>query len=672
MKRDRPVVRGLIAAGLSWTLLVGAISLGMLVPQQEVLSGFDSNGELDYSAHASSFAPLSLGFIADILGLEESRVAGADGSNEELATAVASDGTTTAYDLAAGPTDVEHPFTNDDVEGAYTVSSLPFRGRTDTGEGTRSSDEPIDCFPSGGTAWYRYVPTADVALFSDTFGTSRATALGVYSRTRSGPLEPIGCDRNALGNAQVGFRAEAGTAYYFQVTSMVRGGPTIFELAAVGATTVESIPSSGAPADASVFDRPDISADGRYVVFTSYARNLTEDPPECANHSRCASVYLRDRVTKQTTVISSTSSPSEDDRQQLTFYPSISPDGRYVGFGTFGTRVIADLQDNPSAPKADSPFYSSYVFDRVTERLRLVSRNSRGEPARSNPLSGKGLYGGSLGPSISVDGRYAVFNSDAENMPGHTPADYFNVYRRDLLTGKTRLVSTTPSGRPNRSANCAATGRNISGDGRYVVYWSTYGGGGGTLVYMWDARTGKSRLVSKRVHPGDKGSSYCPSISLDGSRVALISLDALVPEDNNGTPDAYVYEVKTERIQRISVTPEGKQTFDPNYIGREFGHVGRTVNLSADGRFVVFDSAARDLAPSAVGSTRHPPETTRVFLHDILTGATKLVSVSSTGEPLGGNSRMPYISADGNAVVFLNTGPSGLERVMVHELSLYR
>jgi Tol biopolymer transport system component len=207
-----------------------------------------------------------------------------------------------------------------------------------------------------------------------------------------------------------------------------------------------------------------------------------------------------------------------------------------------------------------------------------------------------------------------------------------------------------------------------------VVYWSTYGGGGGTLVYMWDARTGKSRLVSKRVHPGGDGpkGSYCPSISLDGSHVALVSRDALVPEDHNETPDVYVYEVETERIQRISVTPEGKETFDPNYAGREFGHVGRTVNLSADGRFVVFDSSAPDLAPSAVGSTRHPPDTTRVFLHDILTGATKLVSVSSTGEPLGGNSRMPYISADGNAVVFLNTGPSGLERVMVHELSLVR
>ncbi|MGI8407115.1 MAG: hypothetical protein ACR2L3_01195 [Actinomycetota bacterium] len=151
-----------------------------------------------------------------------------------------------------------------------------------------------------------------------------------------------------------------------------------------------------------------------------------------------------------------------------------------------------------------------------------------------------------------------------------------------------------------------------------------------------------------------------------------MSRDPLVPEDTNGTPDVYVYEVKTGRIQRISVTSAGKQTHDPNYTGREYGFLKRSVNLSADGRFAVFDSSSPDLAPSAVGSTRHPPETTRVFVHDILTGATVLVSVSSTGEPLGGDSHMPYISADGSAVVFMHTPLSGVKRVMVHELPFFR
>jgi Tol biopolymer transport system component len=672
-----------MAAGLSWMLLVGAIAMGMRIPPQESLSGFDSDGILDYSAYVSNLTPLSVGFISEMLGLEDPPAAVADGSDGEVDEAAASAGSSTPPERAA-PKDVEHPFTNDDAASAYEVSRLPFRARTDTSDGTRDSDEPHDCFLAGGTAWYRYRPKTDVALFSDTFGTSRPTALGVYSHTDNGGFKPIGCDRNVLGNAQVGFLAEAGTTYYFQVSSMVRGGPTVFELAAVGRTTVESLPPAGVPADGTSFDRADISAGGRYVAFSSLARNLTSRPPDCGDHPYCKSLYLRDRKTGQTDLIFShgTSSPPQAEERAddytlgyFTLFPALSPDGRYVGFAA------------PSGPRLESGLgttgtvgldMSSYLYDRVTQRVELVSRNSSGEPARRTPVTtpNTGAVGGSLGPSVSADGRYVVFNSDAQNMPGQSDPPHFNVYRRDLVTGETRLVSTTPSGDPNHSYNCAVTGRNISGDGRYAVYYTSYGNGGSgldpTVVYVWDARTGRSRLVSK-VLPGEPVlGSYCPSISLDGSHVGLVSRDPLVPEDTNGTPDVYVYEVATGRIQRISVTSEGEQTHDPNYTGRDHGFLGRSVNLSADGRFVVFDSAAPDLAPSAMGSTSHPPETTRVFVHDMLTGATVLASVSSTGEPLGGDSHMPYISPDGSAVAFMNTPPSGLERVMVHELSFFR
>lgn len=688
LKRDRPVLRGFVAAGLSWMFLVGAITLGMIVPQQEVLSGFGLDGKLDYSDYDSGFSPLSFEFIADILGLEEPRVPVARGSNEGAnATTASLVSPRTSSEIAAAPIDVEHPFTNDDVNSAYKVSSLPFRARSDTSEGTRSLDEPADCFPAGGTAWYRYRPTTDVALFSDTFGTPRATALGVYSRSTSGGLELIGCNKNALGNAQVGFHAESRRTYYFQVTSMVRGGPTIFELAPVGRTTVASLSPSGRPADGPAFDHPDISADGRFVVFTSFARNLTPRPPECGSHPNCESVYLRDRVTRRTSLVATMGvrNPNKDGASPL--FPSISADGRYVGFAAFSGVRQRDFEGYPAPPKAQRPGWNAYLYDRVTERIKLISRNSRGEPAQRDPVRGAN-FRGSSGPSLSADGRYAVFTSDGANMGAPVEPLEMNVYRRDRVTGVTRLVSTDARGRPNRADNCAISGRNVSGDGRYVVYRSTYrstysvsqnaslAGRGSdlraTLVYLWDARTGRSRLVSKVPRDREPLGSYCPSISLDGSRVGLVSLDPLVPEDTNEAPDVYAYEVATGRIQRISVSSTGRQTHDPNYIGRESGALGRAVNLSADGRFAVFDSAAPGLAPSAVGSTEHPPNTTQVYLHDILTGATILVSVSSRGEPLAGDSRMPYIAADGSAVAFMNTGTSGAERVIVHELSPFR
>src|SRR5687768_11812081 len=118
----------------------------MRVPGQELLHDFDADGTLDYSPYATSFASLSVGFISQMLGLDPPAVV-ADGPDKGLDdapdAAVASGvGAEPAEILGAAPrppartgpapTDVEHPFTNDDVDNAYRVSSLPFRARTDT------------------------------------------------------------------------------------------------------------------------------------------------------------------------------------------------------------------------------------------------------------------------------------------------------------------------------------------------------------------------------------------------------------------------------------------------------------------------------------------------------------------------------------------------------------
>jgi Tol biopolymer transport system component len=368
--------------------------------------------------------------------------------------------------------------------------------------------------------------------------------------------------------------------------------------------------------------------------------------------------------------------PPDPQAAGVSLTPSVSADGRYVGFSAHSLAELGDYEGYGGPSDAERPAENAYLYDRVTGRIELISRNSAGEPARRNPaINFAGPFGGSSIPSVSADGRYVTFNSDAANLGGPIEPQGLNVYRRDRVKGITRLVSTDGSGEPMGGESCAGTGRNISGDGRYVVFRNrpvepeTQGTvTDGHRVYLWDAETGRTTLVSK-VPPGRRpAGSYCPAISLDGSRVGLVSLDPLVPEDTNGTPDVYVYEVATGRLQRISVTSAGKQTYDPNYAGRDQGFLKRAVNLSADGRFAVFDSAAPDLAPSSVGSPRHTPNTTRVYVHDILTGATVLASVSSTGAPLPGDSHMPYISPDGRSVVFLNLGVSAQREVMVHRL----
>ena len=645
--------------------LGGAIGLGIRLPGGWFSSAPHDTTDFDYSALGRPLKRLRHGYV-----------------EEALASAASSEpgGVGRATRRAARRTVIE--FTNDDFENAYAMTALPTSVQSDTSGATRQVGEPDSCLPAGGTAWYRYEAPSDVALFADTFGSRAATTLAVFTGESLGGLSVIGCDTNILGNAQIGFRATKGVTYYFQVTS-VKGGTTVFELAAVGATTLLSLSPSGEPADASAIYHPDISGDGRYVAFVSFAHNLVPTPPDCGPVFRnlyCVSLYLRDRLTGRTIRIAQQGQPYGPEDRSVLYAPSVSADGRYVAFSAYtGTPGLGAAGYSGTADDPQMHF-NVFLYDRTTGRTELVSRNSAGEPAQSDPNAEAAVIArGSQVPSVSADGRYVVFTSDAKNLGGPVePGRYENVYLRDRATGITRLVSTDANGEPIHGNSCAGSGRNVSADGRYVTFMSSTEPGTAYTylrqVYLWDGTTGRSRLISK-LPPGAKPrGTYCPAISADGSHVAMVSRDPLVPEDTNGTPDVYEYTVATGRLQRISVSSAGEQTIDPNYPGEDGTPViGRAVTLSADGRFAVFDSAAPNLAPGAVGSTRATtpgsPGPRHVYLHDLSTGSTKLVSVSSTGETLGGDSTLPYISPDGRFVSFLNKVGSGLVNVMVHELS---
>ncbi|MDX6224847.1 MAG: hypothetical protein QOE64_1223 [Frankiales bacterium] len=566
------------------------------------------------------------------------------------------------------PVSVVHGFTNDQVNNAYAVPSLPFRARTDTSSATREPSEPADCFPTGGTAWYRFTPLRDAALVADTFGTGRPTALAVYTRSTDGAWKNLGCDQNGAGNAQVAFSMRAGTSYYLQLTATVRGGPTVFELAAVGPTDIASGAPNGAPADGPAYNYADISANGRYVAFFSFAHNLSDRVPECAFATSCESVYLRDRWTGRTDLLVSvkTSSPPATDggsyRRLIT--PSVSDDGRYVVFAAIGGNQDLTPEDQVLVVHA-------YRYDRVRRRLDLVSRASDGSPA-----SGSTESFAAEDPVISGDGRYLVFSSPSDNLGG--PSGEVSVYMRDLRMGITRLISTNEEGKPLQTWSHACGGRSVSRDGRFVAFMTdTANNGGGELaptprvVRLWDRRTNTSRQVTPDSGPGMKGAS-CPAISAAGGHVVFTTADALVPQDTNGTPDVYEYTVKSARLVRVSVTSEGGQTTEPNNstdspggcdcISPQDTPVTKAVTVSADGRYVAFDSAAAELTGDSIGSspaTAGTADPRQVFVHDLLTGATVRASLSSTGKALSGNGTLPYISADGRYVAFFNTPRTG-------------
>jgi hypothetical protein len=254
-----------------------------------------------------------------------------------------------------------------------------------------------------------------------------------------------------------------------------------------GKTILISKTSGGDPAMGGYSLDASISRDGRRVAFQSRATNL----PGATGTDGL--VYLRDRKTGKTTLVSKTSGgfPANDDSGD----PAISPNGAIVGFESHASNL----------PGSISPDYQSYVRDVQARRTLLVSRNNAGAKAD----------GDSENVSLSGNGRFVEFDSYATNLPGSLGPTYSQVYLRDRKEAKTILISRTSGGAP-------ATGGysdwgSTSADGRFVEFESTATNLPGSQnpnyeVYLRDRETGKTKLVS-RSNNGDPAdhSSYTES-----------------------------------------------------------------------------------------------------------------------------------------------------------------
>src|SRR2546423_15089745 len=137
--------------------------------------------------------------------------------------------------------------------------------------------------------------------------------------------------------------------------------------------------------------------------------------------------------------------------------------------------------------------------------------------------------------------------------------------------------------------------------------------------------------------------SELPAVSADGRFVAFVSLaDDVVPGDSNGAVDVFVRDRVTGTTERVSVSSTGAQGNADSGLLNGMGGP----SLSADGRYVAFDSQASNLVK---GDTNNAID---VFVHDRVTGTSERVSVSSVGVQGNGDSTHPSISADGSRVAF--------------------
>lgn len=274
----------------------------------------------------------------------------------------------------------------------------------------------------------------------------------------------------------------------------------------------------------------------------------------------------------------------------------------------------------------------------------LFPAQAQADPAAHHPASvvsrswlGGPANGPSGPPAVSGNGRYVAFASAAANLvPGDTN-QHEDVFVRDTWTGWTTRVS----GGDGPAYDTPA----ISADGNLIAYVTAAtdlvpgDANGQPDVVVTDRRTGRTTGVSTG---GDGESFGAPSISADGRIVVFRSAAGnLVPGDTNGVTDVFARDLRTGAVQRISVAADGSQ-------GDRLVHHGTAV--SADGRYVVFPSAATNLVP---GDTNGSVD---MFVKDRATGAVTRVNTTATGEQSSSYTLMPAITADGGQVFFVAWG----------------
>jgi Tol biopolymer transport system component len=282
--------------------------------------------------------------------------------------------------------------------------------------------------------------------------------------------------------------------------------------------------------------------------------------------------------------------------------PWISADGRYVTFFSDAANL---------APGSLVPPNALFVRDRLTGRTELLSRTTTGAAGSAQPDASQ------EGAHLSADGRYAAFDSNAGYLvPGDTNRSA-DVFVRDREAGATTRVSVSTSG---EQANSDCTNAVISADGRYVTFTSAATNlaptspGGHFHVFLRDLVAGTTTRVTQNADGTEYDDTSLDAMpSADGRYVLFQSWASGLarPFGRDGTSGVFRKDMRTGTVVRVSVTP----------AGRAFEGTIRGSALSADGNVAVLRGQPGPGQPAGI------------WVRDIASGVTTLVSTSGSGSP---------------------------------------
>jgi Tol biopolymer transport system component len=397
-------------------------------------------------------------------------------------------------------------------------------------------------------------------------------------------------------------------------------------------TTKVSVSSDGTPGNASSFYAA-LSADGRFVAFKSHATNLV-----AGDTNANGDMFVHDRdadndgifdeagevTTERISVASDGTQIGAGAGNAVTGRPTLSPDGRYVLFGS----KSANLVEGDTNGASDAFIHDLKTGE--TQRVSLATDGSEGNGA-SYGLGGSDLYavgdrdGAPPGPGISGDGRHVIFSSVAGNLvPGDTNR-ILDVFVRDLEEQTTTRISVSTEG--TQSVNgLGAADATISSDGRYVVFESS-----------------AQNLVP-----------------VDLPRDFRFTDNDIYVRDRDADEDGIFDEDGAVFTRRVDVSSTGAETDESN--------TGWS-SVSPDGRYVAFHSKASTLVEGDDNDCIANSRCYDVFVHDVELGLTERVSVGYDGAQGNEISIWPSISAGGREVTFMSFATNLTDKLLPFSLT---
>jgi Tol biopolymer transport system component len=522
------------------------------------------------------------------------------------------------------------------TNGAYSTSAV-YLWNASAGTNTLVSANSSGSVTPGTSAYFPDIdPTGRYVLFVSTdtnyTASSNAPAAILLRDTQAGTTTVVSVDTNGLSlpvnaTAVPALSADAGSVAFESLWANLDGRNFQSDVFAVTLTNNPvsqlvsvrdpNLPSSTANGPAALWPGS-ASANGRYMVFSTWANNLLPgDTNDCIN------VYERDRITGANILVSVGTNGVEGNN--LSTEPSVSGDGRYVAFTSFATNLLG----------GDANLSSDvFVRDMQEGLTTMVSVSTNG---------GFG-NGSSYLPQISADGRYVLFCSAAENLAAGTYGSN-NLYLRDLQLGQTYAL--TQGGFASEPGNASFS---MTPDGKEIAFIAV--SNGVSTLYVWQTS------LAAMIYTNSFSAQTNISLSADGRWLACVSNNVLCLEDlvagtnfqiasgvigpraglSFSTNDdflayamntnVYLYSFQTGSNLLISSGPADSPV------------------VSADGSFVAYRSFSSNAIP------QNPDGEPVVLLFDTFSNSTTLASANLSGFASAQPSLDPVFSADGQTLAF--------------------